>query len=100
MSAPRDSARSAASLPGPRSARGVRRALAAIVADLADVHDRLLALRAALPEVPEGPAEDGSKRDPRAELVGTIECVVHDNLEPAIRSLRSAAALPAGVRVV
>ena len=82
--------------PAPKTPRATRRAIAAIVADLVDVHDRLVALRAALPEAPESGPEEGAKKDPRTELVGAIECVVHDDLKPAIRSLRLAAALPAG----
>jgi hypothetical protein len=72
--------------------------LTAIVADLVDVHERLVALRAALPDAAEEAGEDGVPRDPHAELVGTIECVMHDDLEPAIRSLRRAAELPVDLR--
>jgi hypothetical protein len=101
MSPPRPGARSLPRTPRPsssRSSRGARRALAAIVADLVDVHERLVALRAALPDAAEEAGEEGAPRDPHAELVGTIECVVHDDLEPAIRSLRLAAELAVDLR--
>jgi hypothetical protein len=80
--------------PRPPTARSARRTIASIVADLVEVHDRLAALRAALPEAAANRADEGVGRGPRAELVGAIECVLHDHLKPAVRSLCLAAALP------
>jgi hypothetical protein len=62
------------------------------------VGDELTKLRLILDEIrsslPEPPREDDEEetKDAATGLRGVIECVLHDQLEPAIRDLQAAAA--------
>lgn len=81
---------SAGPFPEPDDVRGRCRLLAA---DLADFAERVRELDAGLPAVPaEGLAEEGPETV-ETSIQGTLQCVLADDLEPAIRSLLEAGGL-------
>lgn len=78
---------SAGPFPEPDDVQGRCRLLAA---DLGDSAERVRELLATLPAVPaEGLAEEGPETV-ESSIQGTLECVLADDLEPAIRSLLEA----------
>jgi hypothetical protein len=72
-----------------------QRAISTVLAKLLAAQERLLALRKTLPEPADEGGEAGAGADERTELLGVIDCVLRDHLEPAIESLRGAASPPA-----
>ena len=71
--------------------RGVQNELTAVADGLQGLRDRLAAAALQLPE----PAESGGSEGPDLEgdMLGTIECVIGDEIDPAIRKLRVAAGI-------
>lgn len=69
----------------------LRKGLRESVRELQGVRERLLELkRQVLPPEPEAEESD-TDPDPLSEMVGIIECGLHDCLEPLIRDLLAAA---------
>jgi hypothetical protein len=61
-----------------------------IVAELESLRSRLLEIVETLPKPP-GDVEDEEEMDIATEVRSVIECVLTDNIRPAIRDLRTAA---------
>lgn len=59
--------------------------------DLKGISLGLRRLRDSLPEPSTGMLEGEEPNSVAAELAGTVECVIHDNIEPAISKLTKAA---------
>lgn len=59
--------------------------------DLRGISLGLRRLRDSLPEPTEGMLEGEEPNSVAVELAGAVECVLHDDLEPAISKLRKAA---------
>jgi len=89
----------------PRDLRSVQGELTAVAEAMESLRDRLAAAARQLPE----PLETGSGSealDLEGDILVTIECVIGDEIDPAIRKLRIAAAItpeelagrPAGAR--
>jgi glutathione S-transferase len=71
-------------------AQAVRADLDAIARGLAGLRGRLRRVAGLLPP----PADaDSAAADPGADLLGTLECILVDDLEPALAKLRQAVAL-------
>jgi hypothetical protein len=62
--------------------------------DLRGISLGLRRLRDSLPEPSTGMLEGEEPNSVAAELAGTVECVIHDDIEPAISKLRKAATVP------
>jgi hypothetical protein len=76
-------------------ARAVGADLGEIARDLEALRSRLLRLAGLLPEpaVPEAAEAALAPLDAGADLLGTLECILADDLEPALAKLREAVAL-------
>jgi len=57
------------------------------VAELRAFRERMRGLLESLPHVPDEALESGGS--PEGEILGTLECLISDDLEPAIRKLQS-----------
>jgi hypothetical protein len=74
--------------------QAVRSALGGIARDLAEVRARLRHVAGLLPEPPE--AGEAAVSDLGADLLGTIEVILADDLEPALTKLQEAVAVTLG----
>src|SRR5262249_45668760 len=70
-------------------AQAVRADLDGIARDLTEVRRRLRRVMGLLPE----PAEPAASAEAGAELLGTLECLLADDLDPALAKLQQAVAL-------
>ena len=57
------------------------------VGSLGSVREKMRGLLESLPHVPDEALESGGS--PEAEILGTLECLLSDDLDPAIRKLQS-----------
>jgi antitoxin component of MazEF toxin-antitoxin module len=79
----------------PRSVRQVQAELWELARGLEDLRDRLTEMCRELPEPPDPMLRAEVPADVEADIQGTLECVVSDDLDPAIEKLRAAAAVTA-----
>ncbi|MFL6262048.1 MAG: hypothetical protein ACJ76Y_20315 [Thermoanaerobaculia bacterium] len=65
----------------------VREKMLRSVAELRAFREKMRALLESLPHVPDEALENGGSVE--GEILGTLECLISDDLDPAIRKLRS-----------
>jgi hypothetical protein len=65
----------------------VREKMLRSVAELRAFREKMRGLLESLPRVPDEALESGGS--PEGEILGTLECLISDDLEPAIRKLQS-----------
>lgn len=63
--------------------------------ELAGIRHRLLDIVSGLPEPAVDVLENEAPADVETELLGAVECVVNDDIDPAIRKLRAASQVTA-----
>jgi hypothetical protein len=68
----------------------MRSGLCEIARDLQATRDRLLGLHGSVQRVEPPDGDDDAEPDPLSEMMTTIECGVHDNLDPLIQDLLTA----------
>src|SRR5262245_9584404 len=82
-------------LAAPRNIRQVQSELWELARGLAELRDRLAELSRELPEPPDAMLRAEVPADVEADVQGTLQCIVSDDLDPAVEKLRAAAAVTA-----
>ncbi|HEY4561812.1 MAG TPA: hypothetical protein VIJ36_02480, partial [Thermoanaerobaculia bacterium] len=70
------------------SLESVRDKMLRSIAELRTFREKMRGLLESLPRVPDEAFESGGS--PEGEILGTLECLISDDLDPAIRKLQSA----------
>jgi len=74
--------------------KGLRARVAELAAELEAVQGRILEIAHTLPDLPGGLLGGEDPLSEELEILGTLECVVGDDIQPAIQKLRLAAVPP------